>query len=182
MNAVATLDPHSLADSDRAAVMIMLLDDAQAAELLARLEPAELRLLGEKMCALGEIGPDVIVHAISTFVSKTEKLGLTAHDRLGQVKSLMTRAVGDVKAENLMQKIMPDMKPPSPLELAKWLTSESLLPLIREEHPQALAVLLIQLDPETAAEVLSGLDEGDVVVVYPGEDLTDGAQVTTSAP
>lgn len=157
MSAVAAIDPHSLADSDRAAVMVMLLDDAAAAGLLAQLEPAELRLLGEKMCALGEIGPDVIAHAITTFVGKTEKLGLTAHDRLGQVKSLMTRAVGEVKADNLMERIAPDMKPPSPLELAKWLTPAAIRPLIRDEHPQAIAVLLIQLDPEVAAEVLADL-------------------------
>ena len=152
-----TLDPQTLADADRAAVMVMLLDDASAASLMAQLEPGELRLLGEKMCALGEIGPQVIAHAIATFVGKTEKLGLSAHDRLGQVKSMMTRAVGEVKADNLMQRIAPDMQPPSPLELAKWLTPQALLPLIREEHPQALAVLLIQLDPEVAAEVLSEL-------------------------
>lgn len=158
MNAVATLDPESLSEADRAAVMVMLLEEDQAAQILARLEPAELRLLGEKMCALGEIGPEVIAHAIAGFVEKTERLGLKAHDRLGQVRSLMTRAVGGVKAGNLMQRILPpDHRPPSPLELAKWLNPEALVPLIREEHPQAIAVLLVQLDPEVAAEVLHGL-------------------------
>jgi len=70
----------------------------------------------------------------------------------------MNRAVGDVKAGNLMQRILPpDHRPPSPLELAKWLNPQALIPLVREEHPQAIAVLLVQLDPEVAAEVLHGL-------------------------
>lgn len=147
-----------LGDADRAAVMVMLLDEEQAARILSRLEPAELRLLGEKMCALGEIGPDVIAQAIASFVEKTERLGLKAHDRLGQVRSLMTRAVGGVKADNLMARILPpDHKPPSPLELVKWLNPDVLAPMIREEHPQAIAVLLVQLDPEVAAEVLHAL-------------------------
>lgn len=157
MNAIPATDPHRLGDAERAAVMMMVLDDEQAAGLLARLEPAELRLLGEKMCALGEIGPEVIAHAIASFVARTQRLGLSAHDRLGQVKTLMTRAVGDVKADNLMARIVPDQRPPSPLELARWLTPASLLPLVCEEHPQAIAVLLVQLDPEIAAEVLSQL-------------------------
>ena len=158
MNAVTTLDPESLTEADRAAVMVMLLDEQQAAKILARLEPAELRLLGEKMCALGEIAPEVIANAIASFVDKTERLGLKAHDRLGQVRSLMTRAVGGVKADNLMQRITPpDHKPPSPLELARWLNPDALVPLISEEHPQAIAVLLVQLDPEIAAEVLHAL-------------------------
>jgi len=151
-------DPAALSEADRAAVMVMLLEEDQASQILARLEPAELRLLGEKMCALGEIGPEVIAHAIAGFVDKTERLGLKAHDRIGQVRSLMTRAVGDVKAGNLMQRILPaDHRPPSALELARWLNPEALVPMIRSEHPQAIAVLLVQLDPEVAAEVLHQL-------------------------
>ncbi|MDE2595620.1 MAG: flagellar motor switch protein FliG [Sphingomonadales bacterium] len=146
-----------LNDAESAAVMVMLLEDDQAAGLLGELDPAELRLLGEKMCALGEIGPEAIVHAIAGFVEKTEKLGLTAHDRIGQVRSLMTRAVGDVKADSLMQRILPDQPPASPLELARWLTPAALIPLVAGEHPQALAVLLVQLDPEVAAAVLHSL-------------------------
>lgn len=151
-----TLEP-AIDDADRAAVMVMLLEDDQASAILSRLEPAELRLLGEKMCALGEIGPDVIAHAIAGFVGKAERLGLVAHDRVGQVHSMMTRAIGDVKADNLMQRILPGRPQSSPLELARWLTPQALVPLIKGEHPQAIAVLLVQLDPEIAAEVLHSL-------------------------
>lgn len=153
MNAPASL---TLAGPEGAAVMVMLLQDDQAASILAQLEPQELRLLGEKMCALGEISPEVIAQAIAGFVERTERLGLVAHDRVGQVHSLMTRAVGDVKADNLMQRIMPGRRTSS-LELARWLTPQALAPLVTGEHPQAIAVLLVQLDPEVAAEVLHSL-------------------------
>ncbi len=150
----------AISDPERAAVMVMLLEDDQAANVLAKLEPGELRLLGEKMCALGEIGPMAIAQAIAGFVEKTEKLGLTAHDRIGQVRSLMTLAVGEVKADSLMQRIAPDEPAAnSSLELARWLTPQVLVPLVRDEHPQALAVLLIQLDPEVAAAVLHALPD-----------------------
>jgi flagellar motor switch protein FliG len=154
MNAETTL-PYD--DADRAAVMVMLLEDDQAANILSQLEPHELRLLGEKMCALGEIQPEVIAHAIANFVERTEKMGMIVHDRIGHVRSLMTRAVGDIKADSLMQRIQPEQKNTSPLELARWLTPASLIPLVKGEHPQAIAVLLVQLDPEIAAEVLHSL-------------------------
>jgi len=146
-----------LGEAERAAVVVMLLEDDQAAKILSELNPQELRLLGEKMCALGEIRPEVIAHAIAGFVKRTEGLGLSAHDRIGQVRSIMTRAVGDVKADSLMQRIAPEeVSATSSLELARWLTPQVLLPLVRGEHPQAIAVLLVQLDPEVAAEVLHG--------------------------
>ena len=156
MSAVSELGPK-LDEADRAAVMVMLLDDEQAAQILAQLDPSELRLLGEKMCALGEIQPEVIAHAIAKFVERTEAMGMVAHDRVGQVRSLMTRAVGDVKATGLMERIAPEQARTSPLELARWLNPRALIPLIEGEHPQAIAVLLVQLDPEVAAEVLHAL-------------------------
>lgn len=147
-------------EPELAAVMVMLLEDQQAADLLAQLEPGELRLLGEKMCALGEIGPVAIAHSIAGFVERTERLGLPAHDRVGQVRELMTRAVGEVKADSLMQRIAPEAaQDTSALELARWLTPQVLIPLIKAEHPQAIAVLLVQIDADVAAAVLHGLPE-----------------------
>ncbi|MEJ5977497.1 flagellar motor switch protein FliG [Novosphingobium sp. PS1R-30] len=154
MNAETTI-PYD--DADRAAVMVMLLEDDQAATILSQLEPHELRLLGEKMCALGEIQPEVIAHAIANFVDRTEKMGMIVHDRVGHVRSLMTRAVGEIKADGLMQRIQPTPERAPNLELARWLTPKSLMPLVKGEHPQAIAVLLVQLDPEVAAEVLHSL-------------------------
>ena len=146
--------------ADNAAVMMMLLDEGQTSRILAELEPDELRRLGEKMCALGEIGPEIIAEAITGFVEKTEKLGLVAHDRVGQVRTMMSRAIGEVKTENLMERILPpDAPKPSMLELARWLNPSALIPLIKGEHPQTIAVLLVQLDPMVAAEVLHALPE-----------------------
>lgn len=149
--------PGELAGADGAAVMMMLLAEDQTAQILAELGPEELRLLGEKMCALGEIGPEIIAQAITGFVDKTEKLGLVAHDRVGQVRAMMHRAVGDVKADNLMRRILVDEPRTSSLELARWLNPEAIVPLVKDEHPQAIAVLLVQLDPAIAAEVLHSL-------------------------
>lgn len=157
MTQAATLLP-----ADSAAVMMMLLAEEQTTEILGALDPRELRVLGEKMVALGEIGPDVIAEAIAGFVAKSERMGLVApgggaNGRVGQVHAMMSRAVGDVKADNVMRRIAPAAPQTSPLELARWLTPDALVPLVRGEHPQAIAVLLIQLDPEVAAAVLHSL-------------------------
>ncbi len=145
---------------ERAAVMVMLLDDDHAATLLSQLEPAELRLLGEKMCEIGEINADAITQALQGFVDNAAAVSLGTHGRVEQVRQLMTHAVGEMKADNLMQRIAPDAPVPgSSLELARWLTPHALVPLVQGEHPQAIAVLLVQLDPDVAGAVLHALPE-----------------------
>ena len=164
MSELPPADPQAaapLADADAAAVLVMLLGDEQAATILSALDPHELRLLGEKMVALGEICPEAIVASINGFVTRTEKLGFPARDRTPQVRAMMTRAVGAVKADNLMQRIVPDAPPASSIELARWLNAGSLVPLVRGEHPQAIAVLLVQLDPDVAAQVLHSLPQSE---------------------
>lgn len=154
------IEPAEISGPERAAVMVMLLDDDHAATLLAQLEPSELRLLGEKMCEIGEINADAITQSLQGFVDNAAAVTLNAHGRIQQVRQLFTHAVGELKADNLMQRIAPDAPTPgSSLELARWLTPHALVPLVHGEHPQAIAVLLVQLDPDVAAAVLHALPE-----------------------
>ena len=148
----------ALGDPERAAVLIMLLEEDHAAQILAQLGPAELQLLGEKMCSLGHIGPEQITQAISGFVGGAQQSGISERGRNGQVRSLMTKAVGAVKGESLMERILPlgDQAGPA-IELARWLNPPALIALIKDEHPQAIAVLLVQLDADVAAAVLHAL-------------------------
>lgn len=149
------------ADPQRAAVLVMLLAEEDATGLLSRLAPEELRLLGSKMCELGEIGPGAIADAIAGFAERADQAGLPAQDRAQDVRRLMTSAVGELKADNLMRGIAPEeaRKPATSLDLARWLDPEVIVSLIADEHPQAIAVLLVQLDPQVAAQVLAGLPE-----------------------
>ncbi|MCL6252175.1 flagellar motor switch protein FliG [Altererythrobacter sp. KTW20L] len=141
-------------EAERAAVILMLMDDTEAASLLGQLEPAELQLLGEKMIALGDVGPDRIATAIEGFVRHAASGSLSGHDRPAQLRSQMAMALGEVKADSIMQRIAPAERPRS-LELARWLAPPVLLGLLEGEHPQAIAVLLLLLEAEPAAELLS---------------------------
>ncbi|MBO9516532.1 MAG: flagellar motor switch protein FliG [Porphyrobacter sp.] len=149
-----------LPDAERAAILVMLLEEEDAAGLLSRLSPEELQQLGSKMFGLGELGPKAITDALAGFAESASQGGLPAQDRSEDVRRIMTGAVGELKASNLMRRIAPEASQQSPtLELARWLNADVIISLIEEEHPQAIAVLLLQLDPQVAAQVLAGLPE-----------------------
>ena len=153
MNMLAQLTPPECA-----AVFVMLLDDDQAAGLLGRLPPDQLERVGAIMCELGEIEPHRIADAIAGFVAEAEVDTLPPQDRAEKVGTLMNRAVGEVKGENLMHRIRPDAGPKS-IEIARWLAPQILSALVEDEHPQVIAVLLLLLDPEDGAMVLAALPQ-----------------------
>lgn len=142
--------------AERAAVLVMIMDDEQAADILRQLEPAELRLLGQAMCDLKDVPPNQVSATIGGFLERTQKQGLVNHDTTGRVRNLMTMALGDRKADSLMSRIAPAAKTSS-IEIAKWLDASVITPLVKNEHPQLIAVLLTNLEPETAAQVLHAL-------------------------
>jgi flagellar motor switch protein FliG len=93
MNALATLS-----GPQAAAVFVMLLDDGEAARLLAHLQPDELAEVGATMCELGDIDSAQIQSAIGSFVAEADREIIPAGDRGKQVRNLLGQAVGDMKA------------------------------------------------------------------------------------
>jgi len=151
-----TLPEALLTRPDRAAVFLMLIGDAEATSLLGRLAPAELERLGAAMVALGEVDEAGMAEALADFVTEAQREVIPARDRAGEVRGLLERSLGLAKAESLMQRIAPDAQPFC-IEVARWLAPGVLLRLIGDEHPQMIAALLLLIDPEPAAAVLSAL-------------------------
>lgn len=143
-------------DTERAAIIIMLMDEADASSVLSHLSPEELMVVGQTMCGLGAVGEDRIADAVAGFIREAAQDGIDAHDRPATVRRLMQGAVGEARSQHLMERIAPPRDARS-LEIARWLAPESLLRLLDGEHPQAIAVLLLLLDPEPAAHMLAGL-------------------------
>ncbi len=143
---------------ERAAVFLSLLSDDEATLLLGRMEPGELERLGAAMCQLGDIEPPHIAEALSDFANEASREILPARDRPLRVRALMERSLGETKAASMMLRIEPEARPRS-IEMARWLAPSVVVKLIEDEHPQVIAALLLLLEPEPAAEVLSALTE-----------------------
>ncbi|MEO0871479.1 MAG: FliG C-terminal domain-containing protein, partial [Pseudomonadota bacterium] len=143
---------------ERAAVFLSLLSDEEAAQLLGRMEPIELEQLGAAMCELGDIERPHIAEALSDFAREAEREILPGRDRPARVRQLLERSLGETKATSMMLRIEPEARPRS-IEMARWLAPSLVLKLVEDEHPQVIAALLLMLEPEPAAEVLSALPE-----------------------
>lgn len=113
---------------------------------------------------MGEIAPSEVAEAISRFSHSTPDGGISDHGRMDTVRRLLTGAVGELKTDSLLRHVAPEAPakapPPSPaLELLRWLDPEIIAGMLADEHPQAIAVLLLQLDTDVAAAALAMLPE-----------------------
>ncbi len=142
-----------------AALLVLLMDETDAAQLLGRLSSADLQRLSQCMCTMQDVDPATIRAAIATFARAAAKRGVDTRDNPVKVHALMTQAIGPVRAESLMKRVVPPLpaKPHGALELIRWLNHDILSAMLADEHPQAVALTLLHLDADIAAQVLADL-------------------------
>jgi flagellar motor switch protein FliG len=74
------------------------------------------------------------------------------------VRKVLVNALGDEKANSLMDRIRLGGQRKG-LEALKWMDSRAVAELIRNEHPQIIAIVLSYLEADQGAEVLGFLPE-----------------------
>lgn len=146
-----------LTGAQKCAVLMLLLDEPAAAELLRLLASAEVHAVGHAMLSVAEIEP----HAIDTVLDEF-LLASNATAALGnggaQVKSVLHRALGSARADSVLGRLGPPVAT-RPFAGLDWVQPAALADILAREHPQAAALVMAHLTPEIAAEVLALLPE-----------------------
>ena len=144
--------------SEIAAIMLMLLEESEAAEVIAKLDPQEVERLGASMFSVADVSESQINSVLDEFVRRAKArttLGFAADT---QIRGMMERALGPDRAAPILGRIRPETQPQA-LDSLKWMEPTAIAALIEGEHPQLIALVLAHLTPERAAEVLQLLPE-----------------------
>ena len=146
-----------LSGLERAAILLMSLGEEQASQVLRHMGARDVQRIGTSMATLQAVTRDQAVEVLDTFVTHVDEktsLGVGSDD---YVRSVLNQALGD-KASSMIDRILLGRKSKG-LEAMKWMDPRSVAEMIRQEHPQIIAIVLAYLESEQAAEVLSLLPE-----------------------
>ena len=143
---------------EKAAVLMMLVGDDEAAAILQNLQPDEVRMLGKAMFAVADVGEPQVENVLDEFVAKAKDKNTIGFDPRPQIHTMMTKALGADKAENVLARITP-REDACQLPMLDWLEPAEIAGLVKDEHPQIAAVLLVNLDPAVAAQVIEHLPD-----------------------
>ncbi len=143
---------------ERAAVLMMLVGDDEAAAILQKLEPEEVRQLGKAMFAVADVSEIEVETVLDDFVGKARARTGVGFDPRPRIESMMNRALGQEKADSVLARITPPADA-CQIDLLDWLDASEIAGLIEKEHPQIAAVLIANLDPGIGAQVLELLPD-----------------------
>ena len=131
---------------ERAAVLMMLVGEEEAAAILQKLDPEEVRQLGKAMFAVADVGEDQVGDVLDDFVGRARDRTAIGFDPKPIIEGVMTRALGQEKADSVLARITPP-EAACQIDLLDWMDAGEIAAMIEKEHPQIAAVVIANLDP-----------------------------------
>lgn len=153
---MATNDAQ-LTKVEKAAIFLLSLGEADAAQILRHMGPKEVQKVGTAMAQMRNVNREQVERVLGDFievVGDQTSLGVGAD---GYIRKMLTQALGEDKASGLIDRILLGGNT-SGLDSLKWMEPRAVADVIRYEHPQIQAIVVAYLDPDQAAEVLGHFD------------------------
>jgi flagellar motor switch protein FliG len=150
---------------EKSALLLVALGTDEAASVLKHLGPREVQKIGMKMASMpaqerSKLEP--ILDELETYFSK----GASVHADEDQIREMLTKALGDERAANLIARVLQGSDTAG-IENLKWLDATTAADLIKNEHPQIIATILVHLSYDQAGEILKHFSDrlrNDVVL------------------
>ena len=149
------MDEQGLND---AAIFLMSLGEEEASEVFKHFSPKEVQKLGEAIARMRSVSRDKVDEVVTKFTNAAAAQSLLVSDTSDYVRSVLKRALGDDKASLLIDRILQGGDV-SGIESLKWMDPLSVAELLRGEHPQIIAAILVHLEYEQSAAVLKQFTE-----------------------
>jgi flagellar motor switch protein FliG len=142
----------------RAAVLLRSLGEEEAAEVFKHLAPKEVQKLGEAMTKIDKVSRTSIEEVLTRFSAEAAQQTSLSGDSPDYIRGVLTKALGDDKAKYILDRILQGSDT-SGIESLKWMDPATVAELIRNEHPQIIASILVHLDHDQAAAILENLSD-----------------------
>jgi flagellar motor switch protein FliG len=170
----ASMDEDGL---EKAAILLMTLGEEEAAEVFKHLAPKEVQRLGETIARMKSVTRDRVDAVMDNFQQVANSEHMLVADSNEYVKAVLRRALGEDKANLLIDRILQGSDVTG-IESLKWMDPTSVAELLRNEHPQIVAAILVHLEFDQAAEVLKLFTERQRNEVMVRIATLDGIQPT----
>jgi flagellar motor switch protein FliG len=141
-----------------AAILLMSLGEEDAAEVFRHLEPKEVQRLGETIARMKSVSHEKVDGVLARFTSVASEQSVLVANNDEYVRSVLRKALGDDKANLLIDRILQGSDIAG-IESLKWMEAAAVAELLRNEHPQIVAAILVHLDHDQASSVLKRFAE-----------------------
>ncbi|MGZ8345508.1 MAG: flagellar motor switch protein FliG [Allosphingosinicella sp.] len=144
---------EGLGGSETAAILLMMLGDEEAAEILSHLDPHEVQHLDSAMFNVADVTEGEVAEVFDAFMSRARARTTIGFGATPRIRAVMEHALGAERAETMLARITPPTRSRA-LDALRWMDAKTIAALVESEHPQIAALVLANLEAPMAADVL----------------------------
>lgn len=149
----------NLTGTQKSAVMLLTLGEDRAAEVFKHLTTREVQQLSIAMSSMHQISNQQLIEVMASFEEDAVQyaaLNVNANDYL---RSVLVKALGEERANNLLDEISDTRETSTGIETLNFMEPQMAADIIRDEHPQIIATILVHLKRSQAADILALFSE-----------------------
>jgi flagellar motor switch protein FliG len=142
-----------LSGTQKCAILMLLLGEDEASEIMKNLSPREVQQLGSAMYSVTEVDQRTVNLVLDEFlaiIKAQSSVGLGAD---AYIRRMLVKALGEDKAGSVLTRITPTSSAKG-IEILQWMDARSIAEMIEGEHPQIIGLIVAHLDYAVAADVL----------------------------
>ena len=143
----------------KSAILLLALDEDSAAEVFRYLSATEVQDISLEMTKLQQISHDDMRAVLEAFHQETEEFVALNLNSSDHIRSVLTKALGSDRATSLIEDILETTGENSGIDALNLMEASMVSELIRDEHPQIIATILVHLERHQAADILELFDE-----------------------
>ncbi|OAT46143.1 FliG family flagellar motor switch protein [Proteus hauseri ATCC 700826] len=139
--------------------MLLTLGEDRAADVFRHLSTREVQQLSIAMSSMRQISNQQLIDVMASFEEDAVQyaaLNVNANDYL---RSVLVKALGEERANNLLDEISETRETSTGIETLNFMEPQMAADIIRDEHPQIIATILVHLKRGQAADILALFDE-----------------------
>ena len=138
---------------ENSAILLMSLGEEDAAEVLKHLTPKEVQGVGQMIARMKTIPSDRLESVLEMFSATAAGQTTLVGDTDEYVRTVLRKALGDDKANLLIDRILQNSDVTG-IEALKWMDATAVAELLRNEHPQIVAAVLVHLDVDQSSSIM----------------------------
>jgi flagellar motor switch protein FliG len=148
-----------LSGVQKAAILFITLGPDASAPILKKLPETEIQKITFEIANMPKVKKEAKDEVLKEFVNLNKAKDYIIEGGFEYAKNLLSKALGAQKAVDIMEKVTEVTQQYRPFGIARKADAHQLLNLIMNEHPQTIALILCYIQPDKAAQILSGLPE-----------------------
>ena len=139
--------------TEKGAILLMTIGEEAASSVLKHLAPKEVQRLGIAMAKMTDLPSEQVEEVLREFRERAEAQASIILDPDNYIRNVLNMALGNDTAKHLLDRILGGSDTAG-IEALKWMDAATVADLVRNEHPQIIATILVHLESDQASEVL----------------------------